>query len=81
VRGAAHKLSELAHRHLAEHRLAADQCTDYRTDRARHPHPPLEWDRGALKDAAELLLDVLVLSLMALAVLELLERTVVALMK
>ncbi len=81
MHGDADELCELGHRHLTKDRVSAGQSANHCADRARHPHPPLEWDDRTLKDAAELLLDVLVLGPMPLVVLELLQGVVVSLVE
>src|SRR5579875_37006 len=79
--GAADLLGELGYGHVAEDRLAGRERAHDRADRARHPHPAVEWDGGAREKATELLLDVVVLGAVALVVAQMLERAVVALMQ
>ncbi len=81
VGGGADQLGQLVGRHVAEHLAAAQQHHDDRAGRAGHPYPLGEWDLRALKQAAHLLLEVLVFSLVALVVLDLLERAMVSLVE
>jgi hypothetical protein len=75
------QLGQFCRRHVAEHLAAADHGSHHRPDRARHANPPCKGNGGTREEPAQLLLDVAVRLLMALALLKLLEGVAVALVE